>query len=112
MKEKEYENCLDLVNIKKKSKKEKLAFLLDDEISIEEQIESSDKWEDHWIDMPEFEQEDDSPHRKLIVSFRNEEDFKMFSKLINQNLTKKTKSIWYPELEKEKIFLKRWIDEE
>jgi hypothetical protein len=47
MKEKEYENCLDLVNIKKKSKKEKLAFLLDDEISIEEQIESSDKWEDH-----------------------------------------------------------------
>jgi hypothetical protein len=43
--------------------------------------------------MPEFEQEDDSPHRKLIVSFRNEEDFKMFSKLINQNLTKKTKSI-------------------
>jgi hypothetical protein len=36
----------------------------------------------------------------------------MFSKLINQNLTKKTKSIWYPELEKEKIFLKRWIDEE
>lgn len=54
------------------------------------------KWEDEWQDMPEFVQEDKTPYQQIIVSFTSEKDVKEFSQLINQKLTYKTKSIWYP----------------
>lgn len=68
-------------------------------------------WKEHWVGMPEFEQEDNPPHMKINVSFRNQEDYEEFAKLIDQNLTEKTKSIWYPKLDKDENTLKRWIEE-
>ena len=59
-------------------------------------------WEKEWKDMPEFIQEDESAYRKLIVSFRNEEDLKKFLELINQIITNKTKSIWFPRDDRDK----------
>ncbi len=50
-----------------------------------------------------FANKDISAWKQIIVSFKNEEDFAKFAKLINQNLTEKTKSIFYPAQVKEDI---------
>lgn len=58
-----------------------------------------DKVEDHeseWKEMPEFKQDEKPPHREIVVRFSNEDDFVKFAKLIEQNLTEKTLSIWFP----------------
>ena len=49
-----------------------------------------------WIDMPEFFQEDREPCQKIIMSFENVADIKSFGELIDQNITSKTLSLWYP----------------
>lgn len=55
-----------------------------------------------WIGMPEFIQEKKEPYKLLNIRFETQEDYEEFSKLINQKLTVKTKSIWYPELDRHK----------
>ncbi len=52
--------------------------------------------QEEWVDMPEFVQEKKEPFAKIIIRFETEEDLHEFSKLINQKLTPKTKSIWHP----------------
>jgi len=61
-----------------------------------------------WTDMPEFNQEDKTPTRQLIVSFKNEDDIKSFAKLLNQQITDKTKSLWFPEVKNVKQFDKTY----
>jgi hypothetical protein len=51
---------------------------------------------DEWAGMPAFDNEDQSPHRRIIVNFASQEDFVGFQKLIGQTMTDKTRSIWYP----------------
>ncbi len=58
---------------------------------------------EEWIGMPEFEQDNLNPKKQIIVSFATEADRESFSKLIGQKLTEKTKSIWYPEQEKDMV---------
>jgi len=53
---------------------------------------------EEWKGMPEFEQEQVA-YRSIHVHFRNENDIQEFAKLIDQRLTEKTRSIWYPILE-------------
>jgi len=55
--------------------------------------------EEEWADMPEFKQEDTQSFRKIIVHFQNNDDVATFFKLIKQEHTDKTKSIWFPEIE-------------
>ena len=50
-----------------------------------------------WEGMPEYEHEDKTSCRQLIVHFACEEDLHKFSNLIEQKITEKTKSLWYPE---------------
>jgi len=78
----------------------------------EKEIYDDHKWEKYWTGMCEFNQKDKKPHKTIFVHFRNQEDYKSFAKLIDQNLTDKTKSIWYPKLEIDDNILKRWIEEE
>lgn len=66
--------------------------------------------EKEWKDMPEFIQEDKSPIKQLIVSFKNYNDYKDFSKLINQPLTPKTQSVWYPQVDIDRYMDKRYIN--
>lgn len=54
------------------------------------------EWQKEWKDMPEFVQNKKEPYSKIIIRFENENDLQEFAKLINQKLTKKTKSIWFP----------------
>lgn len=69
-------------------------------------------WKKHWQGMPEFEQEENKPYKEIKVRFRNEEDYLDFAKAIQQPLTKKTKSIWYPKLEKQNLSILAWMTEE
>ena len=68
-------------------------------------------WEQEWHDMPEFVQEDLTSKRKLIIHFRNDEDVAKFSKLINQSISPKQKSLWHPEMPIRRYAHKRYIDE-
>jgi hypothetical protein len=68
-------------------------------------------WKEEWLDMPEFIQEKQEPYAKIIIRFDNEKDLNDFSKLINQPLNKKTKSIWFPKLIRGINSKKRYVDE-
>lgn len=52
--------------------------------------------DDLWKGMPNFQQEDQSGVQKITVHFRTREDVIEFAKLINQSITEKTNSIWFP----------------
>jgi hypothetical protein len=54
-----------------------------------------------WRGMPSFNQEDQLAWRRLIVNFRCAEDLKQFAAVLNQIVTEETRSIWYPENERE-----------
>lgn len=49
----------------------------------------------------DFESENEGAWKSLIIHFENEDDYKEFALLIGQSLTNKTKSIWFPEHEKQ-----------
>jgi len=66
---------------------------------------------DEWNGMPEFIQEKKEPFTKIIIRFETENDLIEFGKLINQKLTPKTKSIWFPFKSHWNKTVKRWIDE-
>jgi hypothetical protein len=61
--------------------------------------EMENEWQKEWKDMPEFEQKDLEPWQSILVQFESQEDREAFANLIGQNMTYKTKSIWYPEAE-------------
>ena len=62
--------------------------------------------------MPEYENEDLQPYRTFNLHFRNEADIKKFSEMMQQQITDKTKSIWYPKLEKEIFVYKEYVNAE
>jgi ParB-like chromosome segregation protein Spo0J len=61
-----------------------------------------------WENMPEFIQEDAQAYRTIKVHFNADRDVEVFSKLIGQKLTDKTKSIWHPQQEKNDTETKRY----
>lgn len=71
--------------------------------------EDSDK--DEWKGMPEFTQEDKTGVRSVIVHFKTLDDKTAFMKTIGQTLTDKTRSIWFPEAEIERLMDKRYVSE-
>lgn len=68
--------------------------------------------EKEWDGMPEFQQEDKTPFRSLIVHFADENGAKEFFDLIGQEDKEKTKSIWFPYQEKMETNLKRYQQED
>jgi hypothetical protein len=53
-------------------------------------------WEEHWQDMPAFNQGKKEPFACINVRLETQKDLQRFSDLIDQKLTQKTKSIWFP----------------
>jgi hypothetical protein len=76
------------------------------------QPELFDMEEDEWQGMPEFVQEDLSPHRVIYVRFRNAEDVAKFEELMGQRITEKQKTIWFPYAEPRLRAHLRYVDEE
>lgn len=67
------------------------------------EMDTSGELETEWRGMPEFNQPDNSAYRQVIVSFEDEEGVAEFFKLINQSYTSKTKSVWFPDRETNKV---------
>lgn len=64
-----------------------------------------------WVGMPEFEQEKKDGYAKIIVRVKNKEDLDALAKALNQPLTQKTKSAWFPALVRGINSNKRYVDE-
>ena len=107
----EYENLMELAD-QNKAEAEANPDAFQSLFEVEETVVDPDHWTEHWKGMPEYKQDDNGPWKTIKMHFRNEEDFKEFSKLTGNNLSKKTKSAWYPKLEITKNALLRWIEDD
>ena len=65
-------------------------------------------WKEHWQGMPEYIHEDLTPWKSVIVHFESREDMVAFSALIEQTLTEKTQSVWFPKAEIGRYMDKRY----
>lgn len=73
-------------------------------------MSNQDDWKDHWIGMPEFIQDDKTPYKSIKINFQTEQDYLLFQETIKQKLTSKTKSIWFPYIEKTDHSKLKYID--
>ena len=65
-----------------------------------------------WDDMPEFDQPEKGQFHLMRVRFDCEEDLREFAKKIDQeNITTKTKAIWYPAREKKEANVLKWVED-
>jgi hypothetical protein len=62
-----------------------------------------------WQGMPEFGQENHMAFRTLVVHFTDQESVNRFAKLVKQELTDKTKFIWYPKQARETVADKAYV---
>ena len=53
-------------------------------------------WEEHWVGMPEFNQKDLTPWKSIYIHFETRKDMEEFAKLVGQEITERTQSIWFP----------------
>lgn len=66
---------------------------------------------DEYTGMPEFDQKDKTAFRSIIVHFKDQEAVDEFTRVVYQNITPKTKMIWFPEIEIETAADKRYANE-
>ena len=78
-------------------------------ITKEKVSRRSEVWRKYWKQMPDYVQDDNPPFIQITIRFGSEADVDSFSKLISQNITDKTKSIWHPKLAKDDNAKKRWV---
>jgi len=62
-------------------------------------LDTNPDWAEHWRDMPSFNQQNLMPYQSVIVNFHNRADRQSFARLVDQNITERTASIWYPKAE-------------
>jgi hypothetical protein len=77
--------------------------------SLFDDLEES--FREEWRDMPEFVQEDLNPYRVINVRFRNQADVDAFEKLMQQKITEKQKTLWFPYAEPRRAAHLRYVDE-
>jgi hypothetical protein len=63
-----------------------------------------------WVGMPEYVQPKSRPYKTLIVRFATQEDYLDFERRIEQPLTKKSKSIWHPKLQRGLLCGQKYFD--
>lgn len=79
------------------------------ELSFDEWFDSdNDSIESEYTNMPDFDNDDLEPFKKLTVKFQTEKDLKNFLILIKQDITDQTRWIWYPKKEKSIDKDKQW----
>lgn len=80
--------------------------------SIFDQEQIPENWREEWKEMPEYNMADKEPYQKIIINFETEHDVKEFAKLIEQKLTYKTISTWFPKKERMNRLQYKYMDEE
>lgn len=81
------------------------------QLDIFGELKIIDSWQEEWNGMPEFVQDDLQPFASIIVHFENREDMEAFAKLVDQNITYQTKSIYYPKASWDIVKGLRYSDE-
>lgn len=76
------------------------------ELGIKEEM----NFEEAWKGMPEFGNTE-SAYKSIAVHFESPDAVKNFAELVEQNITEKTKSIWYPKKEKQVLKDLEYTDE-
>jgi hypothetical protein len=72
-------------------------------------IEEVEPWRKEWNGMPEFDQRDLTSWKSVVVHFASRSDYEDFQRAIGQQLTPKTRSIWFPPTEIGHLANKRYI---
>jgi len=75
----------------------------------EKKTNRNESWRKLWKEMPEFIQEDNPPFKQITIQFDDISYINQFSNIIDHPITEKTKSIWYPKLERDDNARKRWV---
>lgn len=70
-----------------------------------------ESFRDEWRNMPEYIQEDLTPYRTINVRFRCASDIALFEQLMQQKITEKQKTIWFPYAEPRIASIYRYVDE-
>lgn len=68
--------------------------------------------ESEWQGMPEFEQNDLEAVHSIKVNFRTLDDLQRFAEQIDQKLSEKTKSVWFPAKPRENLQDVAWVSDE
>lgn len=61
-----------------------------------------------WQGMPKLEQEDQSAFQSVVIHFKTQQAVNKFAKLLGQQITPKTKYLWFPRVTKNKLADKRY----
>lgn len=56
------------------------------------------EWEKNWVGMPAFDNKLIEPYQSITINFRDEIDVDIFAGIINQNISRETKYLWFPRL--------------
>ena len=77
---------------------------------LEKEVGVNDAYEE-WKEMPEFDQQDKTAYRSFPIHFKNQEAVDEFAALINQKITDRTRYIWFPHIEIERMVDKEYVPE-
>lgn len=69
-------------------------------------------YQKEWGGMPEFDQPSAEAYRSIIVHFDNENDVRNFAKAIGQEITEKSRYLWFPKKPMEKVAHLGYTDKE
>lgn len=69
-----------------------------------------ESWREHWGGMPEYENENLLPMYSVRVNFSSYEDMQAFAQLIENTVTPKTQSVWFPKQDKAELSDKEWVN--
>lgn len=64
-----------------------------------------------WEGLPKFTNEKNTPYKKIIMTFFNQDDVDAFAKLIDQKITDRTKTMYYPAIPRPTVY-NFWVDDE
>lgn len=64
---------------------------------------------EEWLGMPEYEHEDKTSYRRIVVHFKDQAAVDQFERAIGQSFGKKLKSIWFPDIEIERCSDKAYV---
>jgi hypothetical protein len=59
--------------------------------------------EAEWDGMPEFDQNNEMPYRTIKIHFDDDAAAEAFARTIDQSITDKTKFLWYPQKQRQKL---------
>jgi hypothetical protein len=72
----------------------------------------SESAQEHWLDMPEFEQTKREPYAQIIIRVNSKEDLDELGRRLEQKFTHKTKSAWFPFKSHWGLEKKVWVSNE